>query len=144
MKKQTYENYIRFYPAHHFVFYPMAAILLGASIYFSFSQPDRLVWIFISISFVFFIALALMLRQHYALTLQNRIVRLEVRYRFFTLTGKRLDETYPGLRDSQIFALRFAPEEEFAALAERVFTENLSGEKIKKAIANWKGDYNRV
>jgi len=144
MKKQTYENYIRFYAPHHFVFYPIAALLLGASIYFSFTQPETLIWIFISICFAFFIALSLMLRQHYALTLQNRIVRLEVRYRFFSLTGKRLDETYPGLRDSQVFALRFAPDEEFVALAQRVFNENLSGEKTKKAITNWKGDYERV
>ena len=33
-----------------------------------------------------------MLRQHYALTLQNRIIRLELRYRYFTLTGKRFEE----------------------------------------------------
>ena len=144
MEKQNYKNYIRFYTPHHFVFYPVAVVLLGTSIYFSFTQAEKLIWIFISIAFIFFIALSLMLRQHYALTLQNRIVRLEVRYRFFTLTGKRLEETYPALRDSQIFALRFAPDEEFVALAERVFAENLSGEKTKKAIVNWKGDYERV
>ena len=144
MEKQNLNNYIRFYAPHHFVFYPVASILMFASMYFSFTQPETLIWAFISVSFLFIILLSLMLRQHYALTLQNRIVRLEVRYRFFTLTGKRLDETYPGLRDSQIFALRFAPDEEFVALAARVFTENLSGEKTKKNIVNWKGDYERV
>lgn len=144
MEKQNYSNYIRFYAPHHFIFYPVAMLLLSASIYFSFTQPETLIWCFISFLFVFFIALSLMLRQHYALTLQNRIIRLEVYFRFFSLTGKRFNETYPGLNDSQIFALRFAPDEEFAALADRVFTENLSGEKTKKAIVNWKGDYERV
>src|SRR6218665_640905 len=144
MKKQNFSNYIRFYPPHHFVFYPIAFLLFATSVYFSLTQAEKVIWIFISICFLFFIALSLMLRQHYALTLQNRIVRLEVRHRFFTLTGKRLEETYPALRDSQIFALRFAPDEEFVALAERVFTENLSGQKTKKAIVNWKGDYERV
>nr|WP_255416485.1 MULTISPECIES: DUF6526 family protein [unclassified Flavobacterium] len=33
-----------------------------------------------------------MLRQHYALILQNRIVYLELRYRYFSLTGKTLED----------------------------------------------------
>ena len=85
-----------------------------------------------------------MLRQHYALILQNRIVKLEIRYRYFTLTGKRFEEFEYKLTDDQIFALRFAPDNEFLPLLDDALKNNLSGDAIKKAIVHWKADYNRV
>jgi len=144
MKKQSYENYIRYYAPHHFVYYPLATGFFAASVYFSFTRAETALWIFISVIFVFLIALSFMLRQHYALTLQNRIVRLELRYRYFTLTGKRLEEMEHELRDSQLFSLRFASDAELPDLVERALKEQIGGEKIKKSIVDWKGDYDRV
>jgi hypothetical protein len=144
LKSQSYKNHIRYYPPHHFVYYPIIMTLLAFSIYFSCTREDSLIWGFISAVFVVLFCLAFMLRQHYALTLQNRIVRLELRYRYFSLTGKRLEEFDYQLNDDQLFALRFAPDNEFPALTERALKENLSGTVIKKAIMNWKGDYERV
>jgi len=145
MEIQNYKNHIRFYPPHHFVFYPIMLILLGISIYFCISDEDlRSIWIFISILNLVITLLAFMLRQHYALTLQNRIVRLELRYRYFTLTNERLELLENNLSDSQFFALRFAPDEELPNLIKRAISENLSGIEIKKSIKNWKGDYERV
>jgi hypothetical protein len=118
--------------------------LLAFSIYFSCTREDSLIWIFISVIFVVLFCLAFMLRQHYALTLQNRIVRLELRYRYFSLTGKRLEEFEHQLKNDQLFALRFAPDNEFPALTQRALHDNLSGKDIKKAIHLWKGDYERV
>lgn len=144
MQTQSYKNHIRYYPPHHFVYYPVLTILLGLSVYFSFTSADQLIWVFISIIFIFLFCLAFMLRQHYALTLQNRIVRLELRYRYFTLTGKRFEEFEYKLKEEQLFALRFAPDEELIGLTERILKENLSAIAIKKAIIHWKGDYERV
>ena len=144
MEKQTYKNHIRFYPPHHFVYYPVLMVLLAASIYFSFTKEETLIWTFISIVFVAFILLGLMLRQHYALTLQNRIVRLELRYRYFTLTGKRFEPIESQLQDAQLFALRFASDAELPDLTDRALSEKRSGDAIKKSITNWKGDYERV
>jgi hypothetical protein len=144
MKIQTYYNHIRFYTPHHFVYYPILTIFLAASIYFAFTTNDTLIWFFISVVFVFLFCLAFMLRQHYALILQNRIVRLELRYRYFTLTGKRFEEIEYKLTDDQIFGLRFAPDDELLPLVEDALKNNLSGDAIKKAIVHWKADYNRV
>lgn len=145
MKKQNLENHIRFYPPHHFVFYPFTLILLGISIYFASTCEDqRAIWIFIAALIALIIWVAFMLRQHYSLILQNRIVRLELRYRYFTLTNQRLESLEKNLDDSQLFALRFAPDEELVDLIQRTISENLSGTQIKKSIKNWKGDYNRV
>lgn len=144
MKIQTYYNHIRYYRPHHFVYYPVLTLFLAASIYFAFTTNDTLIWSFISVLFVFLFCLAFMLRQHYALILQNRIVRLELRYRYFTLTGKRFEELEYKLTDDQLFALRFAPDNELLPLIEDALKNNLTGDAIKKAIVHWKADYNRV
>jgi len=144
MKIQTYRNHIRFYIPHHFIYYPVLILFLISSIYLAVTTEDRLIWGFISLAFVFLFALAYMLRQHYALTLQNRIVRLEMRYRYFTLTGKRFEEFEYKLTDDQIFALRFAPDDELVPLVEDALKNSLTGDAIKKAIVHWKADYHRV
>lgn len=144
MKIQTYYNHIRFYTPHHFVYYPVLTLFLAFSVYFAFTTNECLIWSFISAVFVFLFFLAYMLRQHYGLILQNRIVRLEMRYRYFTLTGKRLEEFEHKLTDDQIFALRFAPDDEFLPLLEDALKNNLTGDAIKKAIVHWRADYNRV
>jgi hypothetical protein len=144
MKIQTYYNHIRFYTPHHFIYYPILILFLAASIYLAITTEDHLIWTFISVAFVFLFALAYMLRQHYALTLQNRIVRLEMRYRYFTLTGKRFEEFEYKLTDDQIFALRFAPDNELVPLVEDTLKNSLTGDAIKKAIVHWKADYYRV
>ena len=144
MKTQSYKNHIRFYPPHHFVFYPIIMAFLSLSVYFIFTTNEPLIWTFISAVFVVLFCLAFMLRQHYALTLQNRIVRLELRYRYFLITGKRLEQLDKQLNDGQLFALRFAADGELQNLVERALHENLTGKDIKKAITNWKADHERV
>ncbi|MFV7236566.1 DUF6526 family protein [Flavobacterium sp. ZB4R12] len=144
MQTQSYKNHIRYYPPHHFVYYPIIMTFLAFSVYFIFTAEDKLIWTFISVIFVVLFYLAFMLRQHYALTLQNRIVRLELRYRYFSITGKRLEDFENKLNDNQLFALRFASDEELPALTEKTLNENLSGPAIKKAINHWKGDFDRV
>jgi hypothetical protein len=144
MKKQSFKNHIRYYTPHHFIYYPIIMTLLAFSVYFVFTSEDQLIWTFISAIFIALFFLAFMMRQHYALTLQNRIVRLELRYRYFSLTGKRLENFEHRLNDDQLFALRFAPDDELKELIERTLFQNLSGTEIKKEIQHWKGDYSRV
>lgn len=145
MSQQSYKNHVRFYTPHHFVFYPVLLVLLFSTIYMAASDENlRSVWIVISLIIVFVGWLSFMLRQHYALTLQDRIVRLELRYRYFSLTGKRLELLEPQLTMGQLFALRFAPDEELEALTNRAITNNMSADEIKKSIVNWLPDYMRV
>jgi len=144
MEKQSFKNHVRYYTPHHFVYYPIIMAFLSFSVYFIFTTDDKMIWTFISAVFVVLFCLAFMLRQHYALTLQNRIVRLELRYRCFALTWKRFEDIEHQLNDDQLFALRFAPDEELKGLIEKTLSENLSGTEIKKAINHWKGDYERV
>lgn len=145
MSVQNYRNHIRFYPPHHYVFYPVTFALLASAIYYAITdEPNMKLWVFMSVVIFLIIALALMLRQHYALTLQNRIVRTELRYRYFVTTGTRLEVFEKDLSDGQLFALRFASDEELPSMVQRAIAENLSANAIKKAIVNWYPDHNRV
>ncbi|MGV3460612.1 MAG: DUF6526 family protein [Flavobacterium sp.] len=142
---QNYKNHIRWYPPHHFVFYPVMLFLLGFTSYKVYADEAlRQVWVLIAITIAVITWLAYMLRQHYALTLQNRLVLTELRYRYLALTGRRLEPLEEKLSEGQLFALRFAPDDELETLAGRAVTENLSADAIKRAITHWEPDLRRV
>ena len=145
MKTQNYKNHIRYYPLHHFVFYPVMLILLIASIVGIFRYPEHsFECIALTIVLVLIRWLSLMLRQHYALTSQNRTVRLEMRLRYYMLTQQRLEPIEQRLSFGQLAALRFAPDEELTGLINRTLAEKLSPDDIKKSIKNWLPDNMRV
>lgn len=145
MKKQDYSNHTRYYIPHHFIFYPVVALLTTVSGSFVFKYPDRArEWMAITALFVMLAWLSFMLRQHYALTNQNRIVRLEMRLRYFQLTNTRFESIEPKLSFGQIAALRFASDDELPSLLNRALAEKLSPDAIKKSIVNWQPDHMRV
>lgn len=145
MKQQNYNNHIRFYPAHHFIFYPLLMLALAGSVYgYVYALDARWTWMMLIILVVLTLWLSVMLRQHYALMLQNRIVKQEMRFRYFMITRERFDLFEDRLSFAQIAALRFAGDDELEALTKRALTENLSADQIKQAIHNWKEDDMRV
>ena len=85
-----------------------------------------------------------MLRQHYALGNQNRIVRLEFRLRYLEVFGKNADAVEKQLSFSQIAALRFADKDEFIHLINLALNNGLSADEIKRSIKDWQPDNDRV
>lgn len=143
--EQSNKHYLKFYTPHHFIFLPLMMGSIVVGIYKFFKDNDhQLLWgLFSFLSFAI-LYLAVMLRQHYALGNQNRIVRLEFYLRYFELTGKKYDDTKNSLSFSQIASLRFAYDDQFLLLTERSMKENLSADEIKKLIITWKPDHMRV
>lgn len=145
MKTQNYSNHRKFYAPHHFIYLPALLVLEGYGIYKIWNDEDhQLTWILFSVVIFLILYLAIMIRQHYALGNQNRIVRLEFRQRYFEIFNKRSDEVCEKLNFSQIAALRFAYDEEFKELLNKALTENISGDEIKKSIKNWRPDNRRI
>jgi hypothetical protein len=145
MTTQNFKNHIRYNTPHQFIFYTLLMIALFASVVTCIHHPEqREVWIALIAVFIFIGWSSFMVRQHYALGNQNRIVRLELRFRYFTLTGKRLEPLESNLSFGQLAALRFASDEELAGLVERALKEKLSARQIKKSIVHWLPDYMRV
>ncbi|MFY1045501.1 DUF6526 family protein [Chryseobacterium sp. GP-SGM7] len=145
METQNYKNHRKYYPPHHFVYLPLLLVLEIFGIYKIFSDSEhQIVWILFSIIIFLILYLALMLRQHYALGLQDRLVRFEFKQRYFELFNVRLDEVEEKLNFSQISALRFAYDDEFKVLLEKALKENISGDEIKRSIKIWRADFHRI
>lgn len=145
MEPQNYKNHIRYYAPHHFVLYPLAMAMGIFSFYCSFKYPEqKVIWWFLTALMCFIVFVAFLMRQHYGLINQNRTVRLEVRFRYYVLTNTRFESFEHQLTNGQIYALRFASDEELPALVKRTLAENLSPKEIKQAIVNWLPDYMRV
>ena len=145
MNTQNYKNHRKFYPPHHFIYLPALLVLLGYGIYKrSADEENELVWTLFSVVIFLLLYLAIMLRQHYALVLQDRMVVIEFKQRYFELYGQRSDDVAAKLDFSQIAALRFAYDDEFKMLLERALHEKISGDEIKKSIKNWRADLSRV
>ncbi|ROI06548.1 hypothetical protein EGI16_01175 [Chryseobacterium sp. G0240] len=145
MKQQNYHNHRKFYPPHHFIYLPLLILLEIFGVYKIWADPqNQLIWILFSVVIFLLFYLALMTRQHYALGLQNRIVILEFRQRYFEVFNKRSDEMVEKLRFDQIAALRFTYDDEFTELLYKALHENISGDEIKKSIKNWRADRLRI
>lgn len=145
MKNQNYQNHKKFYPPHHFIYLPLIFVLQIVGIWKIFKdEQNQLIWILFSVVIFLILYLALMVRQHYALGNQDRIIRIEFNLRYFELFGKSADEIESKLSFDQIAALRFAYDDEFKMLLDKALQQNISGDEIKKSITNWKPDHHRV
>ncbi|MCY7291016.1 MAG: DUF6526 family protein [Ferruginibacter sp.] len=143
--KQNYQNHRRFYIPHHLIFLPAMAFCTGLGIKKAWAtDAHQLEWSLFAVLSFAILYLALMLRQHYALGNQNRIVRLEFRLRYFQLFNDTSATVEQKLSFNQIAALRFAGDEEFKILLHRAIAENLSADEIKKSVTDWQADDRRV
>ena len=93
--------------------------------------------------FLLFFAINYM-RMHYALKLQDRIIRLEMRMRYYRLTQKPFEVLEKRLSLQQLIALRFASDDELIDLISKAIKEELTPNEIKKSIKEWNPDYMRV
>jgi hypothetical protein len=80
----------------------------------------------------------------YTTTLQDRIIRLEMRLRCTSLLTPAQQAVVARLGKGQLVALRFASDQELGALAERADREQMTPDQIKRAITNWMPDLDRT
>ena len=145
MTKQSFTNHSKYYLPHHFVFYPLLLVFIGYGIYgYRHHEDQHEIWICLISGFIFIGWLSFMLRQHYALGNQDRIVRLELRLRYFEITGERFEPMETNFKFNQLAALRFASDDELPMLIKRAIKEHLPSADIKKSILNWQADHMRV
>ena len=137
------------YPWHHFVLLPAALILAiyGIRRYLAVAGDDSEIsrlWFTVMLLAVVGLGVLVMLRQHYALQLQDRLIRLEVRQRYFEVTGQSLRLLESQLEMGQILALRFAGDAELANLTQAAIREKLSSKDIQARIQDFQFDHLRV
>jgi len=144
---QNYKNHTRYYPFHHFVLTPLTLVYFVWTLVNLFSaigsgvQVSQQMYHLIGATILLLLPL---LARIYALKNQDRIIRLEMRQRYFELTGESFREKERKLRLSQIIALRFAGDNELLELIDKVIKESLRSKVIKQSIENWQEDNRRV
>ncbi len=144
MTGQTYANHRRTVPMFHFVLLPLLLFTLIGSIVNlvqSFGDHERLYNAALIVALSFAGILSALFGRIFALKAQDRAIRAEENLRHFVIAGKLLDERLGTL---QIVALRFAPEQELVALAQRAVHESMKPDDIKRAIKQWKADEYRT
>lgn len=144
MSEQNLRNHVRFVPSYHFFALPVFGINFVWSLY-------RLSYLGISFAGIFGVLLAaalvvLALRARlFALVVQDRVIRLEERLRCERVLSEELRWRADELTVDQFIALRFASDEELAALMRKVLDEKMTGRKaIKHLIKKWRPDYLRA
>ncbi|MGH9678723.1 MAG: DUF6526 family protein [Candidatus Acidiferrales bacterium] len=90
------------------------------------------------------ILLFLMARRS-TVTVQDRVIRLEMRLRLAGVLPADLQPRIPELSLDQLISLRFASDAELPELTRKVLDDKLTDRKtIKKMVKSWQGDYLRA
>ena len=142
MPEQNYANHVRYHPLYHFFITPVVAINILVALWITIRHFSILtLWnLFMAVAIG---GIALVVRV-YALTNQNRIIRLEERLRLMQLLPDDLRLRIPEIATRDLIALRFAPDAEVVDLTRAILANEAHGAEIKKRVKNWRPDYLRA
>lgn len=136
---QSFKNHARYVPLFHFVGLPILAANAVSAIMQAARRPalDTILSALVAVALP---VLFVMVRT-FALRVQDRVIRLEMRLRLRELLPADLVPRIPELTTAQLVSLRFAGDRELPALARRVLDERLQDRKaIKRLITDWQAD----
>jgi hypothetical protein len=142
-EEQTFNNHARFVPMYHIgVFIPLLLNLawafyrLGGDL-----TGDDLINLLVAVALLL---MALSVRAQ-ILTVQDRVIRLEMRHRLRDVLPADLYGQAGTIGVKQLVALRFAGDAELPALVRDVLSGTLrTGKDIKMKVRDWQADYLRA
>ena len=140
---QSFKNHAKFVPLFHFVVIPILLVSWLRSLVIAFTHPglDTALAALVGVALI----LVALFARSFALRVQDRVIRLEMRLRLRELLPPDLVPRISELRPRQLVALRFAGDRELPALTRRVLDERLENAKaIKQMIADWQADHLRA
>ncbi len=138
-KEQSYKNHKRTDPIYHYLMMPLALIILGLSVFLAFEKElvEGIYYMLVGL----LISLGVLKVRTYAVILQNRLIRAELRMRYKEVTGNNFEELEQKLTLAQITALNYASDNELEDLTIKSAEDKLTAEQIKERIQDWKGDF---
>ena len=139
---QNYANHRRVIPLYHVATFGILAVNLIWKLVQAVRLPSWAAGIDLLLAIglfgLFFYA------RIFALTVQDRVIRLEMRLRLMGILPADLKGRIDELTRDQFVALRFASDAEMADLVREVLTNNITDrDEIKRRIKNWTPDYLR-
>ena len=140
--QQNYASHARYVPGYHF----LLSLILLANLFYAVKQAIVLRTGASLLGAALAIGLILMYwyLRAFAVTVQDRVIRLEERLRYERVLPADLRTRAEGLSRGQIVALRFAHDDELPALVGRTLDGNLSSKAIKQQITKWRADHLRA
>ena len=140
---QSYKNHPRLLPAFHFFVLPVLLLNVLNEVRREWRYPSE------GQLFVVVVAAALFtlafLSRSMALTVQDRVIRLEMRLRLRQILPPDLQTRIHDLTHRQLIALRFASDAELPELVRDILDGKLTTVKeIKLRVKNWQGDWLRA
>jgi hypothetical protein len=138
---QTYSTHRKYVPAFHFLTLGILVINLGWSVYRLFRPVAPVFDSVLALLVAFALILIALYARTFALTAQDRVIRLEERQRLAELLPADLRPRIGDLTRGQLIALRFAGDGEVAELTRKVLAGNITNrDEIKKLIKDWRPD----
>src|SRR3954451_12057512 len=142
-KPQSFKSHARVVPPFHFFAFPVIAINAASALVRAVQHPSTDA--VIAAAFGVAIAVAFFYARIFALTVQDRVIRLEMRLRLRELLPADLQPRIHEFTHAQLVGLRFAGDRELPALARRVLDERLADRKaIKAMVQDWQADHLRA
>jgi len=140
---QTLKNHVRLRPLFHFFVLPVMLINFFGAVRGAFQMPSgSTAWALVMAAAL--LALALVARTM-VLTVQDRVIRLEMRLRLHEVLPPDLRSRVLELTPRQLVALRFASDAEMPDLVREVLAGNLASSRaIKGRVKDWQADYLRA
>lgn len=140
---QRFENHTRWNPLYHFIAAPILLTYFILAIVALVRAPSgTTAW---GALFAFGLYIGVATGRTQALTVQNRLIRLEERLRLERLLPAEMRADIQLLGDKELVALRFASDAELPELVRRVRRgEFASPKEIKRAVTEWRPDTLRV
>jgi hypothetical protein len=142
---QDYKTHRKYVPGFHFLTVGILVVNLIWSLYRLFTGaaplPDRVIAVLVA----FALPLVALYARLFALSVQDRVIRLEERLRLAETLPADLKPRIGELGRRQLIALRFASDAETPALVRKVLDEKITkGDDIKKLIQEWRADHFRA
>ena len=140
---QNYKNHAKLVPLFHFVAFPLLFINLAWAVWRATQAPSADTIIAAgteaALVLVFFFA------RVFALKVQDRVIRLEMRMRLRELLPIGLHPRIADFTPEQLVALRFASDAELPDLAQVVLRDHITSKKtIKLMVKDWNADHLRA
>lgn len=140
---QSFASHARYFPLFHFVASPITLIYFVYATVQAVKSPDSAH--IIAAIWAFGIAAGVFSSRVMAITVQNRVIRLEMRLRLKEILPPALAARIRELTVRQLIALRFAGDAEMPSLVERVLKgEFATPKEVKRAVRDWQPDHLRA
>ena len=143
MADQSYQKHTRFLPPFHFFVMPVLLVNFLNECRHLWQDPSRHYGF--QVVFAAALVMAALMSRVQAITVQDRVIRLEMRLRLRGVLPPDLQPNIDTLTHRQLVALRFASDAEMAELVRDVLAGKLStGKEIKMRIKSWQADWLRA